>query len=229
MKISIKERLLAESISHMLISHAAHGYALGSVDKMGEITFRDALVVAAAAVGTKIKQSWIIEREINPDSWSDGPVVDLVIFREKNKKQVLFGGTELKFWRQTDTGNASNRRKDLVKDFFRAAALSKECESFAFVSLIATQDSWKNTTNTSGKDEKVVQLLKSPDAQIWRKSQLEHCPSVKTATQEMRDKVPVSSAFSSYLLSTCEVRYEQRIKYISKVWKVRKHENTSFE
>ena len=130
---------LADRICAMLMSHASHGLATSSLEGMGEITLRDSLIVAAAAAGAQIKQAWVLEREVLPTGWTDS-AVDLVIYRSGQQKTLKeVGGIELKWWRQTDKGNASNRRRDLVKDFMRAASLYPDVDDFAFVALLSTE------------------------------------------------------------------------------------------
>lgn len=70
---------LADRISSILISHAAHGLATSSLAGTGEITLRDSLIVAAAATGAKIKQAWVLKREVLPAGWSDS-AVDLIVY-----------------------------------------------------------------------------------------------------------------------------------------------------
>jgi hypothetical protein len=133
---------LADRICSILISHAAHGLATSSLEGMGEITLRDSLVVAAAAAGAQTKQAWVFQREVLPVGWTDS-AVDLMLYRTGNHDaQHLVGGAELKWWRHTDKSNASNRRRDLVRDFLRAAALYPGVEDFAFVALLSTEVSW---------------------------------------------------------------------------------------
>ena len=72
---------LADATAHMLLSHACHGLATSSLEGIGEITLRDGLVVAAAAVGARTKRAWIFEREVLPDGWTDA-TVDLMVYRK---------------------------------------------------------------------------------------------------------------------------------------------------
>ena len=72
----------ADAISSMLVSHAAHGIATASLDGMGEITLRDGLIVASAAVAARTRQAWMLGREMTPDAWTDASV-DLVISRKR--------------------------------------------------------------------------------------------------------------------------------------------------
>lgn len=46
-----KQREFAKSVAGMLVSEAAHGISTSSLDGLGEISLRDATVVAAALVG----------------------------------------------------------------------------------------------------------------------------------------------------------------------------------
>jgi hypothetical protein len=111
---------LGEAMASMLLSQAAHGLATGSLEGTGEITLRDGLIVAAAAEGARIRQAWIIEREVIPNGWTDAPV-DLFLRKQGNLGAIsTIGGVELKWWRKTDAGNSANRRRDLIRDFIRA-------------------------------------------------------------------------------------------------------------
>lgn len=164
---------LADGIAYMLLSNAAHGLATSSLVGTGEITLRDALVVAAAAAGSKARQAWIIDREIVPDGWTDAPV-DLMISRIGNGGNVsLVGGAELKWWRRTDQGNSANRRRDLLKDFLRAAALYPNASDFAFVALLTTSESWIATTDTGGTDRSAMSLLKRRGSRNWNVAKLD--------------------------------------------------------
>ncbi|WP_457825597.1 hypothetical protein, partial [Staphylococcus aureus] len=74
---------LGEAMANMLLSQAAHGLATGSIEGTGEITLRDGLIVAASAEGARIRQAWIIDREIIPSGWTDAPV-DLFLKKQGN-------------------------------------------------------------------------------------------------------------------------------------------------
>ncbi|OOE43711.1 hypothetical protein BZG09_09545 [Salinivibrio kushneri] len=141
---------LADRVASMLLSYAAHGLATSSISGMGEISLRDGLVAAAAASGANQSRSWIIKREVQPQGWLDS-AVDLYIKSKTSHGNIReVGGVELKWWRRDDAGNASNRRRDLVKDFIRAASLFSQVNDFAIVALLSTDVSWSKTTSTQG-------------------------------------------------------------------------------
>ncbi|WP_323162244.1 hypothetical protein, partial [Pseudomonas fluorescens] len=77
------------------------------------------------------------------------------------------GAVELKWWRQTDKGNSSNRRRDLIKDFIRAAANYQNTESFSFVALLSTEVSWDVTLSNTKVDKDITPLLKKEGTQKW--------------------------------------------------------------
>lgn len=181
---------LADRTCSILISHAAHGLATSSLEGMGEITLRDSLVVAAAATGAQTKQAWILQREVLPTGWTDS-AVDLMIYRTGNAgAQHPLGGIELKWWRHDDKSNASNRRRDLVRDFIRAAALYPEVDDFAFVALLSTEVSWSSTTSTTGADADAMQLLTAAGTSKWNIQMLRGSPAVKGAVRSLQGKVP---------------------------------------
>ncbi len=219
---------LSDRICAILISHAAHGLATSSLEGMGEITLRDGLIVAAAAAGAEIKQAWVLEREVLPAGWTDS-AVDLVIYRT-GQQNVLkeVGGIELKWWRQTDKGNASNRRRDLVKDFMRAASLYPTVDDFTFVALLSTEVSWTSTTATTGADAAAMTLLTATGSQIWNLSRLAASPAVKGSIRYLNGKVPVPNIFHSKLLSTLELHFASGRSAFAKVWQVKKPQNTHF-
>lgn len=216
---------LARSIAWMLCSHAAHGLSTASIKGVGEITLRDGLIVAAAAIGSKHKNAWLLEREVEPDGWSDSSV-DLMIYRVSGQNELLVGGTELKWWRQKDKGNASNRRRDLVKDFLRAAALYTLSESFSFVALLATKESWDATTDTRGKDKAVLDKLKSGVSEHWNIRDLSPSPSIKAAVRLLRKKAPVTTAFRTKLLTSCSLSDQDGLDCVARVWEVQKTQNS---
>lgn len=219
---------LAERICSILISHAAHGLATSSLVGMGEITLRDSLIVAAAATGAQIKQAWVLKREVLPAGWSDS-AVDLIVYRQGNQgamKEV--GGVELKWWRQEDKGNASNRRRDLIKDFIRAASLYPAMDEFTFVALLSTEISWTSTTTTTAADASAMGLLTANGSKIWNLNKLSSSPGVKGAIKFLNGKVPIPNIFHSKLLSTLELHFASGRSAFAKVWLVKKPQNTRF-
>lgn len=219
---------LADRICSILISHAAHGLATSALEGMGEITLRDSLVVAAAATGAQLKQAWILQREVLPAGWKDA-AVDLVIYKTGNQGAVKeVGGVELKWWRQNDKGNASNRRRDLVKDFIRAASLYPAVDDFTFVALLSTEVSWTSTTATTGADSAAMALLAASGSQVWNLNTLSGSPAVKGAVRFLNGKVPIPNVFHSKLLSTLELHFTSGRSAFAKVWLVKKPQNTHF-
>lgn len=218
---------LARAIAWMLCSHAAHGLSTDSIRGVGEITLRDGLIVAAASIGSKHKNAWLLQREVEPDGWLDSNV-DLMVYRVAGAAQPLVGGAELKWWRQKDKGNASNRRRDLFKDLLRAAALYTLAESFSFVALLATKESWDATIDTRGKDKAILDKLKSDKSEHWNVKELSASPSVKSAVRLLRDKVPVTTAFRTKLLTTTYLSDQAGIECLAKVWEVQKTQNSKW-
>jgi hypothetical protein len=218
----------ANRIADMLLSHAAHGLATSSVEGMGEITLRDGLIVAAAAMGAKSKRSWIIDREVLPPGWSDS-AVDLVAYRKGNTGSLsMVGAVELKWWRKTDKANASNRRRDLIKDFIRASALHKIAEEFAFVALLSTADSWSSTTSTNQTDKEVMKLLSGSRVQKWNLAKLKDSSSVRAALSSLDGRVsPISKNLHSELLSYRTLGDAGKTTAFVKVWSVRRPQSTS--
>lgn len=219
---------LADRICAILIAHASHGLATSSLQGMGEITLRDSLIVAAAAAGTQTKQVWVLKREVLPTGWTDS-AVDLIIYRSANHgtlKEV--GGVELKWWRQTDQENASNRRRDLVKDFIRAASLYPAVDDFTFIALLSTEVSWASTTATRGADSAAMTLLTANGSQIWNLCKLAASPAVKSAVRFLNGKVPIPNIFHSKLLSTLELHLASGRSAFAKVWLVKKPQKTHY-
>lgn len=213
-------RDLAGRISSILMSHAAHGLATSALDGMGEITLRDGLVVAAASAGSSLKQAWILEREVVPTGWSDAPV-DLFIRRKVNQNATRdVGGVELKWWRRGDKGNAGNRRRDLVRDFIRAAALYQNMESFAFVALLATEASWQSTTQTEAGDQAAMALLTGEETQKWNLANLKGSPAIKGAIRSLGSRVPITNIFHTKLISSLDLRLSSGRIASARVWNV---------
>lgn len=219
---------VAERICSILVSHAAHGLATSSLEGMGEITLRDSLVVAAAAAGSKLKQAWVLTREVLPYGWTDS-AVDLTIYRRGNNDALReVGAVELKWWRQDDKGNASNRRRDLVKDFVRAGALYSNMESFSFVALLSTEVSWEATTSTRQGDQPAMALVSGGDSQKWKIEDLKDCPSVRGALKSLNRRVPIPNIFHTKVLATLDLHLASGRTAFARVWGVNKPQRTRF-
>lgn len=220
---------LADRFCSILISHAAHGLATSSLEGMGEITLRDALIVAAAAEGAQSNKPWILRREITPGGWQES-AVDLVVYRVGNQAaEYELGGVELKWWRHNDKSNASNRRRDLVKDFIRAASLYPLVEQFSFVALLSTAVSWTATTETEGDDAQAMKLLtEDEDVSVWNVTELSDSPAVRGSVRYLREKVPIPNIFHSKLLSNLELAFASGRTATARVWMLKKPQNTHF-
>lgn len=210
----------ADRVSSILMSHAAHGLATSGLNGMGEITLRDSLVVAAASSGSSLKQAWILGREVVPSGWSDAPV-DLFIRRKGNQGAISdVGGVELKWWRRGDKSNATNRRRDLVRDFIRAAALYQQMESFALVALLSTEVSWVRTTQTDKGDQPAMALLSAEDAQKWNLISLKKSPAIKCAIRSLGNRVPITNIFHTKLISSLDLHLSSGRVASARVWSV---------
>jgi hypothetical protein len=219
---------LADRVSAILVAHASHGLATSSIEGMGEITLRDSLIVAAAATGAEIKQAWVLKREVLPQGWSDS-AVDLVVYRAGQQGALReVGGVELKWWRQADKGNASNRRRDLVKDFIRAASLYSTVDDFAFVALLSTEVSWASTTNTTKADAAAMTLLRGNGSQVWNLRNLSGSPAVRGSVRFLNGKAPIPNIFHSKLLSNLELHFASGRSAFARVWQLKKPQNTHF-
>jgi hypothetical protein len=219
---------LGDAIASVLVSHAAHGLGTSSLDGTGEISLRDGLIVAAAAVAAKARQAWILAREQVPEGWTDAPV-DLMIHRVGNNSTIaLVGGVELKWWRKADAANAANRRRDLLRDFIRAATLYQQAESFAFVTLLSTSDAWNATANTQGKDKDAMAKLSSPGSQSWNLEKMATSKGLRAAMRSLDGHVRVSKIFHTELLATREISNEIGPLAFAKVWKVKKPQSSVF-
>src|SRR5262245_20972023 len=128
----------------MLVSQASHGISTSSLVGLGEISLRGATIVAAASMGARLRQAWLLFREQTPNTWN-GAAVDVVVARKVGHRIRWVAGVELKWWRQSDGANAGNRRRELVRDFLRAASLCPLVDDVSFVTLLSTEDSWSRT------------------------------------------------------------------------------------
>jgi hypothetical protein len=217
---------LADRLCAVLMAHAAHGLATSSLEGMGEITLRDGLIVAAAAAAADSKQAWILRREILPEGWMDSSV-DMMIYRiGQQNAERLVGGVELKWWRHDDKGNASNRRRDLVKDLIRAAALYQNAEEFSFVALLSTDVSWTSTTETTAADVDAMKLLVADDSRNWNMAALSASPAVRGAIRALKSRVPIPNIFHSKLLSKLELRFASGKSAFARVWSLKKPQKT---
>lgn len=219
---------LADRFCSILMAHASHGIATSSLEEMGEITLRDGLIVAAAAAGASQKQAWIFKREELPAGWSDS-AVDLTIYRRgNNEESKTVGAVELKWWRQTDSANASNRRRDLTKDFIRAASNYKNVESFSFVALLSTEVSCSATTSTTAGDKDVMALVTGPGTQKWNLGQLADSPGIRSAVQALGFRLPIPTAFHTKLLATFDLHLASGRTASARIWSVIKPQRTTY-
>lgn len=210
----------------MLLSHAAHGIATSSVSGIGEIALRDGLIVAAAAVAAQERQAWILEREDKPQGWNDS-AVDLVIYRKGNSNTLRsVGAVELKWWRRSDKGNASNRRRDLVRDLWRAAALYPSMSDFSLVALLSTKKSWDATAKTRGNDLTAMRKLMRKGSQTWNLKKLKGVPCVRNAVGSLNGRVPIVNAFHTSVVSFSGLTSPGGVEVFARVWAVRKPQNT---
>lgn len=222
----IKE--LSEAVANLLISHAAHGVATGSLEGTGEITLRDGLVVAAAAEGARTRQAWIIDREIVPTGWIDAPV-DIFLRKQGNRgATTTIGGIELKWWRKADAPNSANRRRDLIRDFIRAGSLYPLVQDFAFVVLLSTEISWSATANTSGSDKSAMAKLSSSGRQPWNLKHMITSKAVEGSMRSLRGRVPMPNVFHTELLCTVSLNNGTNQIAFAKVWSVKKLKNSIF-
>lgn len=218
---------LAEAFASILLSHATHGLATSSLDATGEITLRDGLIVGAAAFGARLKQAWILEREIVPAGWDDANV-DVIISRRGHRKFHPIVGVELKWWRRSDAANSGNRRRDLLKDFLRAGALYTRVEAVSFVALLSTRGAWDATTGTSGSDATAMRMLSENTVQKWNVTKMIRCRALRRAVEELKGRVPICSIFHTELISNCSFLNSGRETVSARVWTVKKPQKTCF-
>ena len=217
---------LARSIAGLLAAGAAHGLGTSSLHGIGEITFRDGIVVAVASVGSRLRQAWIIKREQVPAGWKDTPI-DVVVAKKSKGAERWLVGVELKWWRQDDGSNAGNRRSALIRDFLRCAALYQDVEDGAFIAMVSTNGSWVRTTSTSGSDARLGAALTRRGESKWDVATLSSCAGMKAAVNSLREKsVPIVSAFSSRLFAETAVCENGKEQVVARVWEVRKHQNS---
>ena len=219
---------LAEAIASMLLSHAAHGLATSSLEVTGEITLRDGLVVAAAAAAARTKRAWIIEREVRPNDWTEGEV-DLMVSRYGHANAThCIGTVELKWWRKTDPSNAANRRRDLLRDFIRAAAVYPRVESFSFVALLSTSVSWDATASTTGSDREPMAKVSATGSQHWNTTALATSAGMRGALRSLNGVVPICSTFHSELLCSRSLSGPDGDLAFAKVWRVKKPQRSIY-
>lgn len=137
-------------------------------------------------------------------------------------------GVELKWWRQSDAANAGNRRRELVRDFIRAASLYRLVESSSFVGLLSTTDSWNRTTNTGGRDAPAMALIRGVGQQAWNVHALRPAPAVRGAAHGLNGAVPVPKHFRSELLSSVALDVDGHEAVRARVWRVWKYQSTRF-
>jgi hypothetical protein len=138
----------------------------------------------------------------------------------------LVGAVELKWWRQDDAANASNRRRDLLKDFVRAAALYAQVESFSLVALISTAGSWSATVPTSGSDRQVMTRLAATGVQKWNLRKDADSAGVRGALRMLKGKCPVPNVFHTEVLAEARLQELEVQAACATVWAVRKPQGT---
>ena len=219
------ERQLAQKVSTILLSLSAHGHATSSLGGLGEISLRDGAVAAVAAVAARQRRAWVIRRELRPPAWR-GANVDLVVQRRVAGTLKWVAAMELKWWRQSDDSNASNRRRDLVRDFVRAASIYPTVEETSLVCLLARSKSWTDTITTSGKDKIVTPLIVATASTKWDLASLVQAPCVRGALRSASQSVPVPNRFTTELVAEAQVILAGKEIAAARVWSVRKHRNT---
>lgn len=219
------DREFAKSIAAMLLSNAAHAVALGDLRAIGEIALSDGMVVAGAAVGATRRNAWIIRREVCPSTWSSG-AIDLVVSRVTNRdREIWVNAVELKWWRDARSANASNRRRDLLKDMIRAAAIYPDVEGSALVALLTTRSAWKATVNTSGADKEICSRFTIDGLARWNLSTLGDTPAVKGALSSLTGLPRIPNILHTKLLVTMRIGETSDLAF-ARVWGVRKPEKS---
>ena len=217
---------LSDRIASMLLSYAAHGLATSTISGFGEITLRDGSVAAIAASGANQNQAWIIDREFPPNGWTDS-AVDLFVRSQTSHGNIrLVGGCELKWWRRDDAGNAANRRRDLVKDFIRAASLYGQVNDFSFVALLSTDVSWNKTTGTTGSDSHIMSLLNLSGSQRWNVRKMIASRAMSGSLRYLKGKLPIPNSFHSRLRSSYSLSFTSGHLAYARVWSVNRVQNS---
>ncbi|WP_373700198.1 hypothetical protein [Neisseria dentiae] len=213
---------LSDRICASLISQAAHALATSSLDEIGEITLRDSLILAVSAFSSSIRLAVIQDREYTPDGWEDS-AIDLAILRKNTQQREEFiGGVELKWWRRSDTQNAANRRRDIVKDLIRTATLYSQVTDFAFMALLTTDVSWEKTIGKKSPDRKVMDKLTASAVEKWKIEEIQHTPCVSSAINYLKPKVSIPNIFHTKLLSSLELKFASGRSASAKIWLVKK-------
>lgn len=224
---------MAESLSLVLLSHAAHGLGTETLSGLGEITLRDGLVAGAAAVGARRNAALIIEREHKPQDWKSGNI-DLTVWRKRKRQKEWFCSTELKWWHQDDANNASNRHAKLIRDFIRAGSvypMMLKPDKMAFVLLLTTSSSWntKVERHTAGDLSLCYRWTRAYVTQTWDLSALKGCPGVRAAVAELRGMgVKIPNIIHSDLTYSASIRQQRSERGEVRCWSVRKPQKTTF-
>lgn len=214
-----------EGLALALLGRGVHAAGTRSLTGMAELTFYDTLVSVAAAEGARLRKAWIIRREFQPPKWRGDERIDLVVTRFSGKNEVWVSATELKWWRSDDSANSSNRRKDLVVDFLRAASVEgfTGVKDGAYVVLITTEAAWTATTKVrSGKDIPIASKIQGTATQKWSLPTLKDAPAIKNAVSELRKNVPLPSIFHTRLEENVVAPLAGTHQLRVLVWSVRK-------
>jgi len=227
------EKEMAESLSLVLLSNAAHGFGTETLSGLGEITLRDGLVAGAASIGARRNAAWIIEREHKPQDWNSGNI-DLTVWRKRRRQKEWFCSAELKWWHRNDTSNASNRRADLIRDFIRAGSVYPRLlqpDKMSFVLLLSTQASWGTTVerHEAGDHALCTHWKRAYATQSWDLKALKVCPGLRTAVKELRQMgVKIPNIIHSDLTYSVSIRQQRSQRGEVRCWSVRKPQNSTF-
>lgn len=221
-----EKKEFSDRVAYMLLSHANHSLSISALGGMGEITLRDGLVVASAAQAASKNYSWVVDREFEPSEWKDG-AIDIVISKISRGSRTKVGSIELKLWRQNDSGNASNRRRDLVRDIIRSASFYKNVD-FSFFVLLSTSASWEATFPGDGVDDEIRVMLESTSKdEKWNIRDLSSKNCIKNSLESLnKNKVEISSHFSTRLLSNLSTNNNDKTVVFTKVWSIKKTRNS---
>lgn len=217
---------LADGVALAMLGKALAAAGAGTLDSLDEALLYEPLVLAAVADSARRKKAMQLLREVKPSAWKDDKRVDLVRVRDSGGAQLWVTAVECKWWRDTDSQNASNRRRGLFADFLRLASLcdSPGIEGEALLVLLTTKSSWQATTKSTKGDAPFIELLMKGvgEAGSYSMKKLKKCPAVSGTLKKLKKTLVVPSTLSATLVQDLNAPLGGDERVYCKVWRVRK-------
>ena len=135
---------------------------------------------------------------------------------------------EVKWWRDADQSNASNRRKALVRDIIRAASMSNAVESFALVCLVATYESWDKTLNAKSEERNFINSIATSNDVVKVDPTRDLKSILKTLLGSNGQRFPIPTSIHVERQSECCISLNGNESVVARIWEVRKPQRSGW-